>query len=64
MAQNDHGNVLHVELFRGQHARVPGEDFIVGIYQNGVGPAELLDRGRDLSDLLAAVSARIADPRN
>ncbi len=64
MTQDYHGYHLHPEFLRGQDSRVPGQDFISLIHKNGICPAELPDRCRDLCDLLAAVCARVVDTRN
>jgi hypothetical protein len=60
MRQLDHRHLGHAELARGQQPAVPGDDAALAIHQNGVGEAELTDRGGYLRHLHVAVGAGVA----
>ena len=49
------GTVAHAELPRRQQPAVAGNDAVVAVDQDRVGPAELADRGGDLRHLRIAV---------
>jgi hypothetical protein len=64
MRQLDHRHLGHAELARGQQPAVPGDDAALAIHQNGVGEAELTDRGGYLRHLHVAVGAGVARIRD
>jgi len=64
VAQQDYRHLLHSELLRCQFSRVARNDVVVGADQNRVRPPVLADRRADLSDLLAAVGARVVRAGN
>ena len=54
----------HAELPRRQQPPVPGDDAVVAVDQDRVGPAELADRGGDLRHLRVRVRARVLRKRD
>ena len=63
MVQHDHRNFLDGEQLRGQATGMTGNDGAVTSDQDGVGPAELVDRGGHLSDLSRTMGSRVTGIR-
>ena len=56
----DHRHVGQPELARRQHPAVAGDDAVLAVDEDRVGPAELPDRAGDLRDLRVGVGAGVA----
>ena len=55
----DHRHLAHPELAGRQHPAVAGDDAVLAIDQDRVGPAELADGGRDLRHLRVGMRSRL-----
>ena len=59
-AKLDHRNLVRLQLAGGKDAAVAGDDAVVAVDQDRVGPAELADRGGDLRHLGIGMGAGVA----
>ena len=64
VAEHQHGNFSHFQLAGGSESCVAGNDAVVGINENRIRPAELLNGCGNLVDLGSRVGAGVILERN